>query len=98
MSSAAVRDVTPAPAARRRRPRVLVLRSCRPAQFAAAVADVRRRIPDAEIVALTHRAHRESLLSAGVDAIVEIGGPRFGLRRTSPPSLRPCRRGPSAGP
>jgi glycosyltransferase involved in cell wall biosynthesis len=63
------------------RARVLILRSCRPPQFAAAVADARRRHPDAEVVALSHRGHRASLEASGVDRIVEIHGRRFGLLR-----------------
>jgi glycosyltransferase involved in cell wall biosynthesis len=86
-----IRQPSQMPVARRRQ-RVLVLRSCRPAQFAAAVADVRKRLPAAEIVALSHRGHRESLTAAGVDRIVEITGRRFGLLRTTPTALRRLRR------
>jgi glycosyltransferase involved in cell wall biosynthesis len=93
MSSAVVHDLTtPAQAAASRRPRVLVLRSCRPAQFVAAVAGVRRRHSDAEIVALSHRGHRESLLAAGVDRVVELEGRRFGLLRTNPLVVRKLRQ------
>jgi glycosyltransferase involved in cell wall biosynthesis len=74
-----------------RRPRVLVLRSCRPAQFAAAVDRVRRQA-EVEIVALSHPGHRESLVAAGVDRIIEIPGSRFGLLRMSPSVLRRLRR------
>jgi glycosyltransferase involved in cell wall biosynthesis len=78
------------PAARRLR--VLVLRSCRPAQFAAAVAGVRQRHPDAEIVALSHCGHRESLTAAGVDRIVEIPSTRFGILRLRRVDLRRLRQ------
>jgi glycosyltransferase involved in cell wall biosynthesis len=81
--------VRESPAARRR---VLVLRSCRPAQFAAAVAAVRQRHPDAEIVALSHVGHRESLTAAGVDRIVEIPGTRFGILRLRRRDLYRLRR------
>jgi glycosyltransferase involved in cell wall biosynthesis len=74
------------------RPRVLVLRSCRPAQFAAAVAGVRRQHPNAEIVALSHCGHRESLQAAGAHRIIEIGGNRFGVWRIGLPQLRRLRR------
>jgi glycosyltransferase involved in cell wall biosynthesis len=81
------RQVEPGP-----RPRVLVLRACRPPQFAAAVADVRARHPRAEVVALTHGGHRPSLEAAGVDRIIEITGQRFGLARVSPAVLHRIRR------
>ena len=74
------------------RPRVLVLRSCRPAQFSAAVEAARRRHPEAEIVALSHAGHRESLEAAGVDTVIEIGGKRFGLFSVAPAVLRRLRR------
>ena len=92
MSSAAVHDLVPPQRAASDRRRVLVLRSCRPAQFAAAVAGVRQRHPGAEVVALSHRGHRESLLAAGVDRIEEVGGKRFGLLRTSPRVIQRLRR------
>jgi glycosyltransferase involved in cell wall biosynthesis len=84
--SSAVHGVAASPRRARQggRPRVLVVRSCRPAQFAAAVVAARERHPDAEIVALSHRGHRDSLLSAGADRIVEVGGSRFGPTRMSP--------------
>jgi glycosyltransferase involved in cell wall biosynthesis len=72
--------------------RVLVLRACRPAQFAAAVADARARHPRAEVVALTHRGHRDSLAAAGVDDVIEIRGGRFGLLRVAPGVIRRLRR------
>jgi glycosyltransferase involved in cell wall biosynthesis len=74
------------------RARVLVLRSCRPAQFAAAVALARQRYPDADILALTHSGHRETLRAAGVDDIVELRGRRFGLLHVTPATLRRLRR------
>lgn len=66
------------------RPRVALLRCCRPAQFAAAVARTRHAHPEAELVAVSHVGHRDSLRSAGVDAVVEIPGTRFGLLRLAP--------------
>jgi glycosyltransferase involved in cell wall biosynthesis len=74
------------------RRRVLVLRACRPAQFAAAVADARARYPRAEVVALTHGGHRQSLEAAGVDRVIEITGRRFGLARVSPSIVHRIRR------
>ena len=74
------------------RPRILVLRSCRPAQFEAAVAGVRERRRDAEVVALSNSGHQESLLSAGVDRIIETRGARLGLFRIGPRMLRRLRR------
>ncbi len=73
-------------------PRVLVLRSCRPAEFAAAVRGVRERRPTATVVALSHRGHGDSLRAAGVDEIVEVGGRRFGLLRINPAALLRLRR------
>ena len=93
-SSAVARDsqATHSAVAPVRRPRVLVLRSCRPAQFAAAVAGVRQRHPDAEIVALSHAGHRESVTAAGVDQVVEVPGRRFGLLRIGHTLLRRLRQ------
>lgn len=62
-----------------RRQKVLILRSCRLAQFLAAVVAARQRHPYAEIVALTHRGHGQVLRAAGVDRVIEIPGRRFGL-------------------
>src|SRR5687768_6328727 len=73
------------------RARVLVLRCCRTPQFAAAVQLVRRRYPDADIVALSHAGHAESLLAAGVDRVIELPGTRFGLLRLGPFLLRRLR-------
>ena len=88
MSSAVLRSAnTSDDASSADRRRVLVLRSCRPAQFFAAVADVRHRSPGAEIVALSHVGHRESLAAAGVDRVIEITGRRFGLLRLRPTEL-----------
>ena len=75
------------------RPQVLVLRSCRPAQFAAAVASVRERHPDADVVALSHRGHREVLAAAGVHQVIEVPGRRFSVTRIPPALLRRLRRG-----
>jgi glycosyltransferase involved in cell wall biosynthesis len=66
---------------------VLILRSCRAPEFAAAVRRTRARHAGAEIVALTHRGHRDELVAAGVDRIVEIPGHRFGLLRIAPWTL-----------
>ena len=73
-------------------PRVLVVRSCRPAEFAAAVADARRRHPCAELVALTHARHAADVAACGVDRIHEIIASRFGLLRTPPAALLRLRR------
>ena len=67
-----------------RRPRIAVLRCCRPAQFAAAVARVRAEWPEAEVVAVSHSGHDAALHAAGVDAIVEVPGRRFGVFRLPP--------------
>src|SRR5262245_38120429 len=64
--------------------RVLVLRSCRPAEFADAVRLVKERHPGAEVVALSHAGHEGSLREAGVDAVIELPGTRFGLHRIAP--------------
>jgi glycosyltransferase involved in cell wall biosynthesis len=71
--------------------RVLILRSCRAAEFAAAVRIARARHPKAEIAALTHPGHRDALRAAGVDRIVEMTGRRFGLLRLSPWTLQRLR-------
>jgi glycosyltransferase involved in cell wall biosynthesis len=86
-ASALVRTAAP-----RSRGAVLVLRSCRIAQFEAAVRLARARHPEAEIVALSHPGHREALEAAGVDRILELPGRRFGLLRTSPWTLARLRR------
>jgi glycosyltransferase involved in cell wall biosynthesis len=72
--------------------RVLIFRSCRPAQFAAAVAAIRAHHANVEITALTHPGHREAVAAAGVDRIVETAGRRFGLFRTRLATLRALRR------
>ena len=72
--------------------RVLVLRSCRPAEFAAAVNRVRATTPGAQIIALSHPGHRASLVAAGVDSIIELPGRQFGLLRMSPAALFRLRR------
>jgi glycosyltransferase involved in cell wall biosynthesis len=66
------------------RPRIAVLRCCRPAQFAAATGMVRRNWPDAEVVAVSHPGHRPSLTAAGADAVHEVPGSRFGVFRLAP--------------
>jgi glycosyltransferase involved in cell wall biosynthesis len=66
---------------------VLIMRSCRTAEFAAAVRATRTRHGHAEIVALTHHGHRDALRQAGVDRIIEISGRRFGLLRIAPWTL-----------
>lgn len=69
--------------------RLLVTRTSRPAQFAKAVRLARARYPDAEIVALSHSGHEESLRAAGVDRLLELRGSRFGIASLS---LRLIRR------
>lgn len=67
-----------------RRERVLILRCCRPAEFAAAVRYALDRHPGAEIVALSHRGHDATLRAAGVDRVIEFPGSRFSVLRTPP--------------
>src|SRR5688572_20503090 len=71
--------------------RVLIFRSCRPAQFADALRLARGQHPQAEIVALSHRGHRDALLASGVDRVIEIPGRRFSAFRMSPWTLRRLR-------
>jgi glycosyltransferase involved in cell wall biosynthesis len=77
-----VREIAPAAAASPRR--VLVLRSCRPAELTEAVRFARMRHPGRDLVALSHQGHRESLLAAGVDDVIELPGRRFGPWRLAP--------------
>lgn len=70
---------------------VLVLRSCRAAQFEAAVAFARTRHPGAEVVALSHRGHEAGLRAAGVDRVIEVPGHRFGPLRLGPWAWRRLR-------
>jgi glycosyltransferase involved in cell wall biosynthesis len=72
----------PTPASPNRR--VLILRSCRPAEFAAAVRFARLRHPGHELVALSHKGHSDRLLAAGVDDVFELPGTRFGPTRVAP--------------
>jgi len=71
--------------------RVLILRSCRPAEFAGAVRFARLRHPDRQLVALSHAGHREALIAAGVDDVIELPGLRFGIHRLSPLKLQQLR-------
>jgi hypothetical protein len=73
--------------------RILILRSCRLSQFLAAVVLARRRHAQAEIVALSHRGHRQTLRAAGVDRVIEIPGDRFGLLSAPPWTLARVRAG-----
>jgi glycosyltransferase involved in cell wall biosynthesis len=61
---------------------VLVVRCCRPQQFADAVRAARDRYPAATITALTHRGHDDMLRAAGVDDVEVVTGRQFGLWRT----------------
>jgi glycosyltransferase involved in cell wall biosynthesis/SAM-dependent methyltransferase len=61
--------------------RVLVVRSCRPAQFARAVALARERRPDARIYGLTVAGHAETVLAGGVDEVLEVAGTTFNVFR-----------------
>jgi glycosyltransferase involved in cell wall biosynthesis len=70
---------------------VLILRSCRPAEFAAAVRFARLRHPRGTLVALSHKGHRDSLLAAGVDEVIELPGKRFGIHRLAPWQVRGLR-------
>lgn len=74
-----------------RRPKILILRSCRLAQFLATVVAARQRNPQAEIVALSHRGHRQVLRAAGVDRVIEVPGRRFGLLTMPPWTLTQLR-------
>jgi glycosyltransferase involved in cell wall biosynthesis len=73
------------------RRQVLMLRCCRPAQFADAVRRVREEHPNAEISALSHAGHDESLRAAGVDRVVTLPGSRFRVWRLAPWTLRRLR-------
>lgn len=81
-AQALLHDTEPGPAAHARP--VLILRSCRPAQFAAAVSVARDRYPGSEIVALSHAGHLETLRSAGVDRVLEFPGTRFTVFGAAP--------------
>jgi glycosyltransferase involved in cell wall biosynthesis len=73
------------------RRRVLILRSCRPVQFADALRFARQRHPHAEIVVLSHYGHRDALLASGVDRVIEIPGRRFSAFRMALWTLRRLR-------
>jgi hypothetical protein len=73
------------------RTRILIVRSCRLSQFLAAVVYARQQNPAAEIVALSHRGHRQVLRAAGVDRVIEVPGRRFGLLATPPWTLAQLR-------
>ena len=75
------------------RSRVALLRCCRPAEFASAVAHLRRTHPSAELVAISHTGHRDGLLRAGVDSVMEVSGRRFGLLHMTPWQLWRLREG-----
>ena len=81
MSTAATSEadeaVQPLPAVRR----VLVLRSCRAPQFAAAVASARHRHRNATIVALT-AGDPDPVLAAGVDEVIALRTKRFSIFRS----------------
>jgi hypothetical protein len=72
--------------------RILILRSCRLPQFLASVVFARRHHPRAEIVALSHRGHRQVLRAAGVDRVIELSGTRFSLLSAPPWTLARLRR------
>jgi hypothetical protein len=72
--------------------KVLILRSCRLSQFLAAVVLARTRNPQAEIVALSHRGHRQILRAAGVDRVIEVPGSRFGILNMPPWTLARIRK------
>jgi glycosyltransferase involved in cell wall biosynthesis len=91
MANAAVHDSTVSPAqagaATAGARRILIFRSCRPDRFMAAVRAIRERQPASEIVALSHRGHRDVLNAAGVDTIIEVPGRRFGVFHLAPWTL-----------
>ncbi len=60
-----------------RRPRVLVLRSCRRPQFALAVAEARRRCPGAEVWALAHADANAAVREDGADSVLSHRGTRL---------------------
>ena len=62
-------------------PRALVLRSCRPHVFEAALEALRQSWPDAHVSALSHPGHRASLAAHGIDTVIEVPGTRFGVLR-----------------
>lgn len=77
LPSAAATSVASVSAAAR--PRVLVLRSCRPHVLDAALGEFRKHQPDAHFVALTHAGHRDALRQHGIGECIEIPGSRFGV-------------------
>ncbi len=76
----------------RRRPRILVVRSCRMPFFEAAVRWVRRSNADADIVALSHPGFEDALRSAGVAGTIEVRGGRFSVTRVGVRGIRRLRR------
>jgi hypothetical protein len=73
------------------RPRILIVHSCRIAQFLEAVVLARKKHRDAEVVVLSHRGHRHLLRAAGADRVIEVSGRSFGLLRTAPWALKRLR-------
>ena len=61
------------------RPRVLMFRSCRQAEFAAAVTALRRQWSDFEVTVLTSRGHRAWLGALGLADLVEVNGTRLSV-------------------
>ena len=59
------------------RRRVLIVRSCRQAEFVRALAMLKAAHPGAEVWALTHPGHTVALHAAGVDRVIETRGRRF---------------------
>jgi glycosyltransferase involved in cell wall biosynthesis len=59
--------------------RVLIVRCCRADRFRQAVHVARARHPDAAVTALTTAGHRQALLAAGVDAVVELRGSKLSV-------------------
>lgn len=61
--------------------KILIFRSCRPPQFAAALTEVRRQHPGAEVWACGHERFRDELLAAGVEHVIGHDATRFTVLR-----------------
>jgi glycosyltransferase involved in cell wall biosynthesis len=83
----------PTPLALPDRPRILMPRSCRSAQFADAVGRIRALYPGAHITALGPEARRAELREAGADDVVVFEGSRFSIPHMSVRQIRHLRAG-----
>lgn len=75
-----------------KRPRILVFRSCRPAQFQAAVQQVLSQHPSAEVFALTHEDFRDQVLAAGAHRVIAHRARRLSVFRLGPIRVRQLRQ------